>query len=196
MHPSSIEGVENIIDLGDLHEAAILRNLFIRFHNQKRIYTFIGSVLVAINPHEQLNIYTIDFVRSYHKRRIGELPSHIFAVAEAAHAQICKYQYGHSSVIISGESGSGKTESSKLILNYLATVRGQHSFVEQQLLEANTIIEAFGNASTSHNNNSSRFGKYTKVFFDQNGHILGRVLGLVLIWFNFLKIFNTCMIFK
>jgi myosin heavy subunit len=141
MHPSSIEGVENLIDLGDLHEAAILRNLLIRFRDrQKRIYTFVGSILVAVNPHEQLNIYTLDFVRSYHKHRLGELPAHIFAIAENALSE-CKNQNGHSAVVISGESGSGKTESSKLILHYLAAVCGQHSFVEQQLLEANPIIE-------------------------------------------------------
>lgn len=97
--------------------------------------------MVAVNPHEQLNIYTLDFVRSYNKHRLGELPAHIFAVAENALADVCKNQYGNSAVVISGESGSGKTESSKLILHYLAAVCGQHSFVEQQLLEANPIIE-------------------------------------------------------
>jgi myosin-7 len=181
MHPSSIDGVEDMIDLGDLHEASVLRNLLIRSRDQKHIYTFIGSVILAVNPHQQLNIYTIDFVRSYHTRRIGELPAHIFAIAESAHARISKHQFGHSSVILSGEAGSGKTESSKLILHYLTTVCGQHSFVEQQLLEANTIIEAFGNASTLYNDNSSRFGKYTRVFFDQEGRVKGARLSKFLL---------------
>ncbi|KAI6191670.1 Unconventional myosin-X [Aphelenchoides bicaudatus] len=106
-------------------------------------------------------------------KTLGELPAHVFAIAENALADVCQKQYGQLSVIISGESGSGKTESSKLILHYLAAVCRQHSFVEQQLLEANPIIEAFGNACTVYNNNSSRFGKYTKIFLDQNGRIKG-----------------------
>lgn len=156
MHPSSVEGVENLIDLSDLHEvivillierppssfqASILRNLLIRFRDHKQIYTLIGSILVAINPHEQLNIYTGDFIRSYHRHRFGELPAHVFAIAECAHAEVCKHQFGQSSIVISGEAGSGKTETSKLILHYLAAVCGQHTFIEEQLLEANPIIE-------------------------------------------------------
>ncbi|XP_070213118.1 myosin-VIIa-like [Littorina saxatilis] len=171
MHATSVDGVEDMISLGDLNESGILRNLFIRYmeHN---IYTYTGSILIAVNPYEILSIYTGDQIKAYRDRKIGELPPHIFAIADNAYHSMKRYQHDQC-VIISGESGAGKTESTKLILQFLAAVSGQHSWIEQQILEANPIMEAFGNAKTIRNDNSSRFGKYIDIHFNDRGVIEG-----------------------
>lgn len=171
MHPTSVEGVEDMIQLGDLNEAGILRNLQMRYFSNL-IYTYTGSILVAVNPYQILPIYTAEQIKLYKERKIGELPPHIFAIGDNSYHNMRRYNQDQC-IIISGESGAGKTESTKLILQFLAAVSGQHSWIEQQILEANPVMEAFGNARTIRNDNSSRFGKYIDIHFDQKGSIEG-----------------------
>ncbi|CAF4016173.1 unnamed protein product, partial [Rotaria magnacalcarata] len=171
MHISSVEGVHDMILLGDLKESAILHNLHMRY-KEDNIYTYTGSILVAVNPYKLLDIYNMDYIRQYSNKKIGELSPHIFAIGDNAYWSMQRYQHDQC-IIISGESGSGKTESTKLILQFLAATSGQHSWIEQQILDANPILEAFGNAKTVRNDNSSRFGKYIDIHFDKRGAIEG-----------------------
>uniref|UniRef100_A0A8C3X1R9 Unconventional myosin-VIIb n=1 Tax=Catagonus wagneri TaxID=51154 RepID=A0A8C3X1R9_9CETA len=171
MHPNSAEGVDDMIRLGDLNEAGMVHNLLIRYQ-QHKIYTYTGSILVAVNPFQALPLYTVEQIQLYYNRHVGELPPHIFAIANSCYFNMKKNKRDQS-CIISGESGAGKTETTKLILQFLATISGQHSWIEQQVLEANPILEAFGNAKTIRNDNSSRFGKYIDIYFNSSGVIKG-----------------------
>ncbi|XP_035917611.1 myosin-VIIa-like isoform X1 [Anopheles stephensi] len=171
MHVTSQKTVHDMITLGDLQEYAILRNLIVRYR-QKQIYTYTGSMLVAINPYEILPIYTYNEINLYRDKKLGELPPHIFAIGDSAYQEM-KREKRDQCIVISGESGAGKTESTKLILQYLAATSGKHSWIEQQIIESNPILEAFGNAKTMRNDNSSRFGKYIDVHFTTEGAIEG-----------------------
>lgn len=129
-------------------------------------------MLIAINPYEILPIYTNNEIANYRNCKIGDLPPHIFAIGDSAFQEM-KREVRDQCIVISGESGAGKTESTKLILQYLAAISNKHSWIEQQIIEANPIMEAFGNAKTIRNDNSSRFGKYIDIHFDRDGVIHG-----------------------
>ncbi|XP_002001580.4 myosin-VIIa [Drosophila mojavensis] len=171
MHVTSHADVEDMITLGDLQEYTILRNLQTRYDKQF-IYTYTGSMLVAINPYQILPIYTHREIQLYRNKKLNELPPHIFAISDNAFQRLQRLKEDQC-VVISGESGAGKTESTKLILQYLAAISGKHSWIEQQIIEANPIMEAFGNAKTVRNDNSSRFGKYIDIRFTPEGTIQG-----------------------
>lgn len=125
-----------------------------------------------MNPYKSLPIYDPPTVRSYRGAALGELPPHIFAVADNAYRRMLK-DSRNQCMIISGESGAGKTENTKIILQYLAMLSGKHSQTEERILSSSPILEAFGNACTVRNNNSSRFGKYIEILFDEQGVIKG-----------------------
>ncbi|XP_005798394.1 unconventional myosin-X-like isoform X2 [Xiphophorus maculatus] len=181
MHQSSIDGVEDMSALAELHEAAIMHNLYQRYQKDN-IYTNIGSILAAVNPYKQIpGLYDLDRVDLYSKHHLGELPPHIFAVANECYRCIWK-RHDSQCVLISGESGAGKTESTKLLLQFLS-VMSQNSIaapqsertthVEQAIVQSSPIMEAFGNAKTVYNNNSSRFGKFIQLHFSECGNIQG-----------------------
>uniref|UniRef100_A0A3B4AEU1 Myosin motor domain-containing protein n=1 Tax=Periophthalmus magnuspinnatus TaxID=409849 RepID=A0A3B4AEU1_9GOBI len=181
MHPSSVQGVEDMSTLTELHEAAIMHNLYLRYQKDS-IYTNIGSILAAVNPYKQIQgLYDSASVDLYSKHQLGELPPHIFAIANECYRCLWK-RHDSQCVLISGESGAGKTESTKLLLKFLS-VMSQYSLgtppsesttrVEQALVQSSPIMEAFGNAKTVYNNNSSRFGKFIQLNFSQNGNIQG-----------------------
>ncbi|KAK1166265.1 hypothetical protein AOXY_G12848 [Acipenser oxyrinchus oxyrinchus] len=181
MHQTSVEGVEDMSTLTELHEAAIMHNLHLRYR-QDKIYTNIGSILTAVNPYKQIcRLYDSSAVELYSQHHMGELPPHIFAVANECYSCLWK-RHDSQCVLISGESGAGKTESTKLLLKFLS-VMSQNStgvpasekstHVEQAIVESSPIMEAFGNAKTVYNNNSSRFGKFIQLHFSQNGSIQG-----------------------
>ncbi|XP_041117513.1 unconventional myosin-X-like [Polyodon spathula] len=181
MHQTSVEGVEDMSTLTELHEAAIMHNLHLRYQ-QDKIYTNIGSILTAVNPYKQIcRLYDSSAVELYSQHHMGELPPHIFAVANECYSCLWK-RHDSQCVLISGESGAGKTESTKLLLKFLS-VMSQNStgipasekstHVEQAIVESSPIMEAFGNAKTVYNNNSSRFGKFIQLHFSQNGNIQG-----------------------
>uniref|UniRef100_A0A8K9XAH2 Uncharacterized protein n=1 Tax=Oncorhynchus mykiss TaxID=8022 RepID=A0A8K9XAH2_ONCMY len=181
MHPTSINGVEDMSTLAELHEAAIMYNLYLRYQKDC-IYTNIGSILAAVNPYKQIpDLYDPAAVDLYCRHHLGELPPHIFAVANECYRCLWK-RHDSQCVLISGESGAGKTESTKLLLQFLS-VMSQNSAgtahterstrVEQAIIQSSPIMEAFGNAKTMYNNNSSRFGKFIQLHFSQSGNIQG-----------------------
>lgn len=149
----------------DLNESTLLENLQQRFE-AGHIYTYVGSILIAVNPFKFHPIYNPKYVRLYQNQRVGPiLPPHIFAIADNAYYCMLK-EKRNQCVVISGESGSGKTESTNFLLHHLTALsqKGSHgSGVEQTILSAGPVLEAFGNAKTAHNNNSSRFGKFIQV---------------------------------
>lgn len=129
-------------------------------------------MLVAVNPYENLYVYSRNLINTYKQRKITELPPHIYAIANLSYTKLIEENRSQC-VLVSGESGAGKTESMKFILQYLATINKRPSPIQEQILAANPIIEAFGNAKTLRNDNSSRFGKYIDINFDLAGEMRG-----------------------
>ncbi|XP_058485351.1 unconventional myosin-Va isoform X2 [Solea solea] len=173
-NPDILVGENDLTALSYLHEPAVLHNLKVRFIDSKLIYTYCGIVLVAINPYEPLQIYGTDIINAYSGQNMGDMDPHIFAVAEEAYKQMARDERNQS-IIVSGESGAGKTVSAKYAMRYFATVSGAASEanVEEKVLASNPIMEAIGNAKTTRNDNSSRFGKYIEIGFDNRYRIIG-----------------------
>ncbi|CAA2998159.1 myosin-6-like [Olea europaea subsp. europaea] len=172
-------GVDDMTKLAYLHEPGALHNLKSRY-DINEIYTYTGNILIAVNPFQKLpHLYDSHMMAQYKGAGFGELSPHPFAVADAAYRLMMNEGISQS-ILVSGESGAGKTESTKLLMRYLAYMGGRSATegrtVEQKVLESNPVLEAFGNAKTVRNNNSSRFGKFVELQFDQRGRISGAAI--------------------
>ncbi|CAN0909026.1 VIII-1 [Linum grandiflorum] len=167
-NPDILDGVDDLMQLSYLNEPSVLYNLQYRY-NQDMIYTKAGPVLIAINPFKKVPLYGNDFIEAYRNKSI-ENP-HVYAIADTAIREMIRDEVNQS-IIISGESGAGKTETAKIAMQYLAALGGG-SGIEYEILKTNPILEAFGNAKTLRNDNSSRFGKLIEINFSETGKISG-----------------------
>eukprot|EP01132_Coremiostelium_polycephalum_P002883 gene2883-3584_t len=210
-NPDILEGVDDLSSLSHLHEAAILHNLHHRY-NLNQIYTYIGKILIAINPYTSLPLYGREMISAYYGKQLGALSPHVYAVAEDAFKDM-RYDGSSQSILVSGESGAGKTETTKFLLQYFAAMGNMikessnsnssgsplsasgnsiplsgsgsnplspptkkpasEKSIEERVLESTPLLEAFGNAKTLRNDNSSRFGKFIEIHFNEYGSIIG-----------------------
>ncbi|TFK42865.1 P-loop containing nucleoside triphosphate hydrolase protein [Crucibulum laeve] len=184
-NPPLLETADDLATLSHLNEPSVLHTIRNRYA-QHSIYTYSGIVLIAVNPFQRVTLYGPEIIQAYSGRKRGELEPHLFAIAEDAYTAMRKEGMGQT-IIVSGESGAGKTESAKFIMRYLASVNppdavskpktkfslDDSSEIERQILATNPILEAFGNAKTTRNDNSSRFGKYIQILFDGKQEIVG-----------------------
>ncbi|XP_078455111.1 myosin-10-like isoform X1 [Lampetra fluviatilis] len=186
MNPPKFAKVEDMAELTCLNEASVLHNLKDRYYSGL-IYTYSGLFCVVVNPYKNLPIYSEEIIEMYRGKKRHEVPPHIYAVTDTAYRSMLQDREDQS-ILCTGESGAGKTENTKKVIQYLAHVASSHkgrkdhgapkaeiSFgeLEKQLLQANPILEAFGNAKTVKNDNSSRFGKFIRINFDVAGYIVG-----------------------
>uniref|UniRef100_A0AAZ3R6M6 Myosin-9 n=1 Tax=Oncorhynchus tshawytscha TaxID=74940 RepID=A0AAZ3R6M6_ONCTS len=187
MNPPKFSKVEDMAELTCLNEASVLHNLKERYYSGL-IYTYSGLFCVVINPYKNLPIYSEEIVDMYKGKKRHEMPPHIYAITDTAYRSMMQGKR-RSFFTTSGESGAGKTENTKKVIQYLAHVASSHKTkkdqvsqsgqrsltgeLEKQLLQANPILEAFGNGKTVKNDNSSRFGKFIRINFDVNGYIVG-----------------------
>nr|KAF6374651.1 myosin heavy chain 9 [Pipistrellus kuhlii] len=177
MNPPKFSKVEDMAELTCLNEASVLHNLKERYYSGL-IYTYSGLFCVVINPYKNLPIYSEEIVDMYKGKKRHEMPPHIYAITDSAYRSMMQDREDQS-ILCTGESGAGKTENTKKVIQYLAHVASSHKSkkdqgeLERQLLQANPILEAFGNAKTVKNDNSSRFGKFIRINFDVNGYIVG-----------------------
>ncbi|XP_068668431.1 myosin-1-like [Aristolochia californica] len=167
-NPDILEGIDDLIQLSYLNEPSVLHNLQKKY-SKDEVYTKAGPVLVAINPFKEVALYGNDFVAAY-RQKLNDMP-HVYAIADTAFTEMMRDEINQS-IIISGESGAGKTETAKIAMQYLAALGGG-SGIENEVLQTNCILEAFGNAKTSRNDNSSRFGKLIEIHFSTTGKICG-----------------------
>ncbi|CAH8583032.1 unnamed protein product [Schistosoma turkestanicum] len=192
MNPPKYDKIKDMANLSFMNEASVLNNLKTRYYSGM-IYTYSGLFCVVVNPYKRLPIYDEEIVEWYKGKKRHERPPHIFAIADGAYRSMLQDREDQS-ILCTGESGSGKTENTKKVIQYLASVAtsAKHQKtsarnvlskintkdfnigeLEAQLLKANPILEAFGNAKTIKNDNSSRFGKFIRINFDTSGFIAG-----------------------
>ncbi|KAI4457701.1 myosin [Holotrichia oblita] len=185
-HPKRIATFNDIFQTGDcnklyddncemmhLNEATLLNNVRKRYYDN-RIYSYVANILIAINPYIEIpEMYTQETIKKYQGKSLGQQPPHVFAIADKAFRDM-KVLKQSQSIIVSGESGAGKTESTKHLLRYLCYSYGSSAGpIEQKILDANPVLESFGNAKTTRNNNSSRFGKFIEVHFNNKFQVVG-----------------------
>lgn len=184
----TLADVADLTWLTHLHEPSILQSLYERF-KRDHIYTNTGPILLAVNPFKQIKLYTPELLEMYYSTGLlrsqgleaPQMPPHVYATGDAAYRNLVDTMDSSSknqSILVSGESGAGKTESTKFIMQYLATVARDDAAQDGQkiadmVLQSNPILEAFGNARTNRNDNSSRFGKFIEMQFNAKGHLVG-----------------------
>ncbi|GAB1215774.1 hypothetical protein ATERTT37_004971 [Aspergillus terreus] len=182
VNPAKFDKADDMAELTHLNEASVVYNLHTRYQADL-IYTYSGLFLVTVNPYCPLPIYSNEYIKTYKGRSREETRPHIFAMADEAFRNLVE-EGQNQSILVTGESGAGKTENTKKVIQYLAAVATsdtpyvrsgakQLSTLSQQILRANPILEAFGNAQTVRNNNSSRFGKFIRIEFARSGQISG-----------------------
>ncbi|XP_054460247.1 myosin-11a isoform X2 [Anoplopoma fimbria] len=179
MNPPKFSKVEDMAELTCLNEASVLHNIRERYFSGL-IYTYSGLFCVVVNPYKMLPIYSEKIIEMYKGKKRHEVPPHIYSIADNAYRNMMQDREDQS-ILCTGESGAGKTENTKKVIQYLAVVASSHKGkkdssageLEKQLLQANPILEAFGNAKTIKNDNSSRFGKFIRINFDVTGYIVG-----------------------
>ncbi|XP_058611318.1 myosin VIa isoform X3 [Onychostoma macrolepis] len=164
--------VEDNCSLMYLNEATLLNNVRVRYSKDK-IYTFVANILIAVNPYFEIpKLYSPETIKQYQGRSLGTLPPHVYAIADKTYRDM-KVLKMSQSIIVSGESGAGKTENTKFVLRYLTTSYGTGQDIDERIVEANPLLEAFGNAKTVRNNNSSRFGKFVEIHFNEKNAVVG-----------------------
>ncbi|XP_077145980.1 unconventional myosin-VI isoform X8 [Ranitomeya variabilis] len=164
--------VEDNCSLMYLNEATLLHNIKVRYSKDK-IYTYVANILIAVNPYFDVpKLYTSEYIKMYQGRSLGTLPPHVYAIADKAFRDM-KVLKMSQSIIVSGESGAGKTENTKFVLRYLTESYGSGQDIDERIVEANPLLEAFGNAKTVRNNNSSRFGKFVEIHFNEKYSVVG-----------------------
>ncbi|TDZ21323.1 Myosin type-2 heavy chain 1 [Colletotrichum orbiculare MAFF 240422] len=180
VNPAKFDKANDMAELTHLNEASVVHNLHMRYQADL-IYTYSGLFLVTVNPYCPLTIYTNEYINMYKGRSREDTKPHIYAMADHAFRNLVD-EGENQSILVTGESGAGKTENTKKVIQYLAAVahsespvksKSQQSNLSQQILRANPILEAFGNAQTVRNNNSSRFGKFIRIEFNRDGAISG-----------------------
>ncbi|XP_055702075.1 myosin heavy chain, muscle isoform X32 [Phlebotomus papatasi] len=180
VNPPKYEKAEDMSNLTYLNDASVLHNLKQRYYNQL-IYTYSGLFCVAINPYKRFPVYTLRCAKMYRGKRRNEVPPHIFAISDGAYVDMLT-NHQNQSMLITGESGAGKTENTKKVIAYFATVgasgkkddpTSKKGNLEDQVVQTNPVLEAFGNAKTVRNDNSSRFGKFIRIHFGPTGKLAG-----------------------
>ncbi|XP_026520975.1 unconventional myosin-VI isoform X3 [Notechis scutatus] len=168
----SKKDVEDNCSLMYLNEATLLHNIRVRY-SKDRIYTYVANILIAVNPYFDIpKLYSLDVIKKYQGKSLGTLPPHVYAIADKAFRDM-KVLKMSQSIIVSGESGAGKTENTKFVLRYLTESYGSGQDIDDRIVEANPLLEAFGNAKTVRNNNSSRFGKFVEIHFNEKNSVVG-----------------------
>ncbi|KAI5305988.1 NineTeen Complex (NTC) component [Ascosphaera pollenicola] len=173
VNPAKFDKADDMAELTHLNEGSVIHNLHERY-KANLIYTYSGLFLVTVNPYCPLPIYTNEYIERYKGKTREDTKPHIFAVADLAFRNLVE-EGENQSILVTGESGAGKTENTKKVIQYLAAVASSNQFenLSQQILQANPILEAFGNAQTVRNNNSSRFGKFIRIQLSRQGQICG-----------------------
>ncbi|XP_071547344.1 myosin heavy chain, muscle-like isoform X31 [Panulirus ornatus] len=178
VNPPKFEKCEDMSNLTYLNDASVLYNLRSRYYC-KLIYTYSGLFCVAINPYKRYPIYTNRVIKIYQGKRRNEVPPHIFAISDGAYTDMLQ-NHENQSMLITGESGAGKTENTKKVIAYFANVGAstkkkeeKKQNLEDQIVQTNPVLEAFGNAKTVRNDNSSRFGKFIRIHFGPSGKLSG-----------------------